>query len=410
MYRFIHIADVHLDSTFATKREKVRDELKKALFSSFEKTIQLCIDKEVHALLIAGDLFESPLLSFKTERFIMMQFKKLKAYDIKVFYAIGNHDAGVTQQKRDLNWPENVYLFEKAHIETATLEIEGMKPCSISGCGHQSQQDTRQMAASFPMRDSTGLHVGVFHTMVLNAKEIDNDCYYLPCHVEELEAKKYNYWALGHIHKRQQVGSEPIYYAGNPQGIKTKETGEKGVYYVEISNAGDTHVEFLKTCAIQWVELCIDITGFESNDVLFNALKQSILEVQKNHVEPIIPRVILKGATLLKEQLKKEDYVKELMDGLRVELDLIELVIKSEQVKRPYDPEFIENGEHMIKELMTLIDALNKDHPLMESFKDLELANSDMIQTEAQMDYLLTLIKNSKEPLIDAFLGAANES
>ena len=59
--------------------------------------------------------------------------------------------------------------------------------------------------------------------MVLNAKNLDNDFIYMPTRIEDLESLNYDYIALGHVHIRQQLGNENIYYSGNPQGFKFKE-------------------------------------------------------------------------------------------------------------------------------------------------------------------------------------------
>ena len=48
--------------------------------------------------------------------------------------------------------------------------------------------------------------------------------------------KAYDYWALGHIHLRQQLHEEPpIVYPGNIQGRHRNEQGLKGFYEVELS-------------------------------------------------------------------------------------------------------------------------------------------------------------------------------
>ena len=55
------------------------------------------------------------------------------------------------------------------------------------------------------------------------------------CSLSELTAKGYDYWALGHVHRRESVNgsSHPrVEYPGNLQGRHIRETGAKGCLLV----------------------------------------------------------------------------------------------------------------------------------------------------------------------------------
>jgi len=95
--RFLHIADVHLDTSFAGRSEEVRARLREASRQAFRNAVDLAIREDVHALLIAGDLFDGDRLSFQTERFLLEQVGRLNDQGISVVYATGNHDPGLPQ-------------------------------------------------------------------------------------------------------------------------------------------------------------------------------------------------------------------------------------------------------------------------------------------------------------------------
>ena len=62
MFRFVHAADLHLDSPFTGIRHThpdVGEILRQATFVAYENLIKLCINREVGALLVAGDVFDS---------------------------------------------------------------------------------------------------------------------------------------------------------------------------------------------------------------------------------------------------------------------------------------------------------------------------------------------------------------
>ena len=61
--RFIHAADLHLDSPFtgirAAAPENVATTLYSATFDSYQNIVDLCITEGVDALLVAGDIYDS---------------------------------------------------------------------------------------------------------------------------------------------------------------------------------------------------------------------------------------------------------------------------------------------------------------------------------------------------------------
>lgn len=60
--RFVHAADLHLDSPFKGLRSAapppVANALYEATFRAYENIIDLCIDEEADALLVAGDVYD----------------------------------------------------------------------------------------------------------------------------------------------------------------------------------------------------------------------------------------------------------------------------------------------------------------------------------------------------------------
>ena len=60
--RFVHAADLHLDSPFtgirATAPENVAQALYSATFDSYQNIVDLCISERVDALLVAGDIYD----------------------------------------------------------------------------------------------------------------------------------------------------------------------------------------------------------------------------------------------------------------------------------------------------------------------------------------------------------------
>ncbi len=61
MFRFVHAADLHLDSPFRGLVDiapHVASVLQQATFDAYDAIIDLCIERDADALLVAGDVFD----------------------------------------------------------------------------------------------------------------------------------------------------------------------------------------------------------------------------------------------------------------------------------------------------------------------------------------------------------------
>src|ERR1700682_2175923 len=112
-YRFVHAADLHLDSplrSLALRDPRLAEFVGNASRQVFSRIVDLCLDEQVSALLLAGALYDGEQTSMKTARFLAEQLRRLEAADIEVFIIRGNHDA-LSKITKELVLPENVHLF-----------------------------------------------------------------------------------------------------------------------------------------------------------------------------------------------------------------------------------------------------------------------------------------------------------
>lgn len=65
MIRLLHIADIHIGTKFAGRKESVRKQLKKSVMLAFRRSIDYAIQMKVDGVIIAGDLFDAVLYLFK---------------------------------------------------------------------------------------------------------------------------------------------------------------------------------------------------------------------------------------------------------------------------------------------------------------------------------------------------------
>ena len=243
-FRFLHLADVHLDTPFQSKDKQLRIYLRESIRKAFQKAVDIALSQRVNAVLIAGDLFDNETLSFATERFILEQMARLKDGKVMVFYAPGNHDpAGAAYRRSTVQWPENVKVFSSGEPEVCPVyDDQGRLLAYVAGVGHETQQERTNLVKSFPDPGHDNVpYIGLAHVWVMGSRgEAEHDRY-APCTFEDLLAKNYAYWALGHIHTRARLCDRPlVVYPGNLVGRHFKEEGLKGAYLVEIDDTGET--------------------------------------------------------------------------------------------------------------------------------------------------------------------------
>ncbi len=77
---FIHTSDLHLDSTFLGFSEVNHELIKillKSTFQAYDSIINICIQKKVDFLLIAGDVYDSANKSLYAQLKFLVGLKKL---------------------------------------------------------------------------------------------------------------------------------------------------------------------------------------------------------------------------------------------------------------------------------------------------------------------------------------------
>ena len=224
--RFIHCADVHLDTPLqglAQYPGAPVSEIRNATRRAFEKILDAAVTERVDFLIIAGDLYDTGLKSFESALFFNKQMARLKDAGIDVYLIYGNHDAA-SKLIKQLRPPCNVHIFRASEPQTFTNDELRV---AIHGQSFATPEVIEDLAAKYPSPVPGFFNIGVLHTNLAGISEHAN---YAPCTIETLKNKGYQYWALGHVHNRQILCTDPyIVYPGNIQGRHGKEQGEKSL-------------------------------------------------------------------------------------------------------------------------------------------------------------------------------------
>lgn len=310
---FLHAADLHIDSPFkgfSNVPETVFNTLRDSTFVAYDRLIETAIKKQVDFILIVGDLFNHEQQSLKAQLHVKNGFEKLKKHRISVFLSYGNHDY-IEGNIYPIQFPDNVHIFKEEKITHYPLIKNEQTIANIYGFSYVKRDVKDNKARQFSIEDNTvPFHIAMLHGTLHGNTDHDP---YAPFRLQDLNREPFDYWALGHIHKRQVVQQKPpIVYPGNIQGRHRKELGEKGCYYVKMDGSG-TELEFIPLQHVKIVREQIDVTKCSSiGDV--NRLLSDMLE--KNSTEKNLYDI-----TLISNEEQTEEF------GLKERIvELVELI------------------------------------------------------------------------------------
>ena len=226
--KILHSADWHLDSPFASLSPEQRTMLRQAQLELPGKISELCRREHCDLMLLAGDLFDGPW----TRDSVDALQQALADCGVPVFISPGNHDyVGPDSPWVRETWPENVYIFRGELESVAVPELQ----CRVYGAGFTSM-DSPSLLENFQAEGSERWCVAVLHG---DPAVTTSPCN--PVTAAQVRGSGLDYLALGHIHRAGafRAGSTLCGWPGCPMGRGWDETGEKGVYLVNIEETAE---------------------------------------------------------------------------------------------------------------------------------------------------------------------------
>lgn len=361
--KFIHTADLHLDTPFkglAALNPELTKKLKDATFASFRRIIDLCIDRDVDFLVISGDIFDNENKSLSAQLKFSSELRRLSEKGKPTYIVCGNHDP-YDSWLETFKLPENIYRFNSVKCEYYTFEKEGNALADIHGISFKDSSTTQNLALKYKLSSEPSLFsIAVLHgTLGHSGPHAE----YAPFSIDDIIGKGFDYWALGHIHKQRIIrySNPSVVYPGNPQGRDFGETGLKGCYFVELKKEMEPELEFIPTQLIQLENIEIDLTGAERIDEVESLVRDVLNNLaEEGNQSNMILRMFFKGRTTLHPYLQKQDEInrlKEYFNEGQLTLDRFVWIDSIIVVTRPnIDIDTIKRGTGFPSEILKTID------------------------------------------------------
>ncbi len=304
-FRFLHAADLHIDSPLRgleADPDAPADRIRTATRAAYTNLVDLALREQVAFVLIAGDLFDGEWQDWRTGQFFAQETARLTRAGIRVFCIRGNHDAASVVTGR-LALPDGARMLptdQPASIRLAELNVV------IHGMGFSDRSVPENVVPRYPSPLAGHLNIGMLHT---SATDHGTHETYAPCSVEQLIAHGYDYWALGHVHARQELARTPcwIVFPGNTQGRHIRETGPKGATLVTVQDGHIVDVAHRDLDVVRWALLPVDLAHATTEDDAFAAVRVQLdtaLDASGDRLLAV--RVVLQGATTVHPALVRD--------------------------------------------------------------------------------------------------------
>ncbi len=323
----LHLADIHigienygrLDSKSGLN-SRVVDFLRR-----MSQTIDIALEREVDICIFAGDAYKNQRPNPTFQREFARRIKRLADNDVPVILLVGNHDMatadraassldifgvldvpgvivaareqvhqitcrrGQMLQVATVPYPQRGRLLAHEQFRNMTLEDLDM---AIGNIMHENLTD---LAAEVQEQPDVPT-VLTAHLTVSEAKQGSEQSVMIGRDVVVLKSlladPAWDYVALGHIHKHQELNNgqhPPIVYPGSLERIDFGEEGERKGFVMAQIERGKTTWEFVPVQARPFITIRIDVTASE------DPMTQILDELEAHTIDEAVVRLIIKA-------------------------------------------------------------------------------------------------------------------
>ncbi|MDO5540477.1 MAG: exonuclease SbcCD subunit D [Eubacteriales bacterium] len=255
--KFIHVSDLHLGKR-VNEFSMIEDQK-----YILKQILEITQEQKADALLAAGDIYDKTVPPAEAVQLLDSFLTEAARAGLPVFLISGNHDS-----PERMAFGEKLFHANKIHIspvyagtvnpvvlrdeygEVNIYPVPFLKPASVRRFFPEKEIKDYEAAFAAVMEeleiDTSKRNILMAHQFFTGAVRSESE----EISVGGLDAistsalPEFDYVALGHIHRPQQIGKETVRYCGTPLKYSFSETGDKkSVTVVELKEKGDVRVE-----------------------------------------------------------------------------------------------------------------------------------------------------------------------
>jgi DNA repair protein SbcD/Mre11 len=388
---FIHAADLHLDSPMVGLKHlpaKILSRVRESTFTALERMTAAAIELDVDFVIIAGDLYDGEDRSLRAQSRFRNEMQKLSQKNIPVYVIHGNHDH-LNGSWVHLDMPENVHIFG-SDVEWKVLHTKRGETVHLYGFSYHQRHILNHRVDAYQKQEPADFHIGILHGNEAGGTDHDN---YAPFTISDLYEKQFDYWALGHIHKRKILSEQPpIIYPGNLQGRNKKETGIKGCYHVSL-NEFEAVKEFIETSDVVWEEISVDASSAHTFQDILKLCQLTIERVRKPGIGILLTLNLINVEIddIQDKRTMDAELLELLMDDENDEESFVWIVGLTVQDSQPLDRIRLVNEADFYAELFATID----------DYQNLDRAIAPLYEHQMGRKYLRGLTESEQKELLE---------
>ena len=370
--RFLHCGDLHIGKQ--VNGFSMLEDQKYIL-----KEILNIIDKKaLDGIIIAGDIYDKTVPSAEAVKIFDSFLVQLVARNLKIFAISGNHDSAerIAFGSRIMN-AKDVYMSPVFDGEATKVTVKDeygllnvymlpfIKPIHARAVFPDNKienyEDAVAMAIASSNVDSLERNILITHQFVAGSERSESEemsvggTDSIPIEV----FNKFDYVALGHIHKPQKIGRETMRYSGSPLKYSFSEAKyDKSVVIVDVKEKGIIEIE---TVPLDPIHDMVEIKG-NYMDIMLKEYYDKLDTEDYFHItltdEEDIPDALNKLRTVYKNIMKLDYDNARTRENKRIE------VIKENRAKTPIQwvSEFykLQNNKELSEEQIVFLEDIIK--------------------------------------------------
>lgn len=274
MIKFIHAADLHLDSVFAMEDVQKAALRREELRATFARLIEEAKRFEADLVLIAGDLFDRRYVTKNTLDLAGSLFASFP--ECKFIISPGNHDfysPDSVWEKSEM--PSNVFVFSSEKLEKFTFENMGKDRETVNVFGYAFTSQSLEYSPLAAEENICRGRENEINILCAHADIYSRTTTYCPMTVEQIGRSGFDYVALGHVHNGSEILLEKntyYGYSGSLEGQSFHDLGERGAIFATLKKTDGAAVfssEFVPLASRVYSVERINVTGAsDSGEIL----------------------------------------------------------------------------------------------------------------------------------------------